>query len=65
MRKLVTENIKGCNSYSVVDSHGNVIARSHCVQVKLGRYSILVNEKFAGIRSEAQAVEILTGLVNA
>lgn len=61
--KLVTENVKGYNAYSVVLEDGTVIAKSHCVQVKMGRYSVQINGRFAGVRTEAGALKALNEVI--
>jgi hypothetical protein len=63
--RFVTENVKGYNAYSVVNDKGEIVASSHIVQVKNDRYTILIGGKWAGIKSQADAIAKLKSLVPA
>lgn len=61
--RLITEVVKGHNSYSVVNAAGDVVAYAHCAHVKLGRYTLVIDGKWSGLGTEAAIVAALNTVI--
>lgn len=61
---LEVEIVKGYRTYSVKDATGAEVARAHCVQVKLGLYTLVVGGKWSGVAAEAVTVATLRGMAD-
>jgi hypothetical protein len=55
--------LKGSPEYSVVTDAGEVLARAHCVHAATGRFTVVMNGRFAGLGTEQQAIDTLNSLI--
>lgn len=62
MNKISKQMVKGSPEYTLTDAAGKVMARSHCVHVGMGRFTLVIGGKFAGMGSEAVVVDKLQAM---